>query len=305
MGLKEVAGIFSREFVVGYFLPAFFALVLLSTITTQSLQDAAYGDLSRGAQIAVLGGVALLGGLLLSGLHYSILRILEGYPLYRRRTRWYARSLYELFMRSTYRRFDALTALMAQPQPSPARTSAAQEIARYYPASRGELLPTKLGNVIRSFERHPRLRWGLNGVIAWPRLELLLAEHQLNLQTTAKTDVAFFVNCAVVVTVASAAACVDWIANSSLPAISVFLFAIPIVLVTMAYRAAILAALRWGDSVRATYDMYRLELYRRLGVRVPKTHSEEIAVARAVNRCLEFAEPLPDSIREIPAMPAQ
>jgi hypothetical protein len=72
------------------------------------------------------------------------------------------------------------------------------------------------------------------------------------------------------------------------------------------YRAATEAAVRWGEVVRATVDVYRLPLYQRLGVKVPTDPDEERVVAEFVNRCIWFGEPLPWAIRsqEGPGEPA-
>ncbi len=37
MGLSDVAGVFSRFFIVGFFLPAFFALIALAQLATSAL----------------------------------------------------------------------------------------------------------------------------------------------------------------------------------------------------------------------------------------------------------------------------
>ena len=37
MGIKDVTGVFSRYFVVGFFLPSFFALIVLSQTVTGHL----------------------------------------------------------------------------------------------------------------------------------------------------------------------------------------------------------------------------------------------------------------------------
>jgi hypothetical protein len=80
MTLTDIAGVLSRYLVIGFLLPAFFALVALSTLATESALPNPYRDLRPGAQVAVLGGTALLVALVLSGIHYNVIRVLEGYP---------------------------------------------------------------------------------------------------------------------------------------------------------------------------------------------------------------------------------
>ena len=116
------------------------------------------------------------------------------------------------------------------------------------------------------------------------------------------TDVAFWVNGSVVVAVGGTLLFVDrlWHRPSGvLPTLTVAL-AVAIVsalLCMWLYRQAVAAAIRWGESVRAAFDVHRLDLYDRLGVRRPTTYAQECQIARAVNRLLLFAEPVPDALR--------
>jgi hypothetical protein len=113
----------------------------------------------------------LLVGLLLSGLHFPILRLYEGYPLQHGRRIAGVRWIYAGMVGRWGKCFDALEAKRAVPQASADRSAAARRLAREFPATRDQLLPTRFGNAVRSFERHPRVRYGLDGVTAWPRVK--------------------------------------------------------------------------------------------------------------------------------------
>ena len=67
MSPSDVAGVFSRYFIVGFFLPAFFALAIVAFgLSSDAVpnQFESYGD---GAKIAIVGGAAVLLGLALLG----------------------------------------------------------------------------------------------------------------------------------------------------------------------------------------------------------------------------------------------
>jgi hypothetical protein len=85
VGLKEIAGVFSRRFVVGFFIPAFFVILALTQLVDHRALPNVYNAAKGGSQVLIVGGFAVLVGLLLSGLHYSLLRFLEGYWLIRPR----------------------------------------------------------------------------------------------------------------------------------------------------------------------------------------------------------------------------
>jgi len=56
MGLSDIAGVFSRYFIVGFFLPVFFAMVALAQAVDSSMLPHVYTQSSSGARIAILGG---------------------------------------------------------------------------------------------------------------------------------------------------------------------------------------------------------------------------------------------------------
>jgi hypothetical protein len=47
---------------------------------------------------------------------------------------------------------------------------------RQYPTDEADFLPTRIGNILRAAERRPYDRYGLDAIICWPRLWLLLPE---------------------------------------------------------------------------------------------------------------------------------
>ena len=81
MGLTDVTGVFSRYFIVGFFLPAYVALVALWFFASSEFVPNVLEGHSEATQLLILGAVALIAGLALSGLNYPITRVFEGYPL--------------------------------------------------------------------------------------------------------------------------------------------------------------------------------------------------------------------------------
>lgn len=295
MPLGEFAGVFSRYFVVGFFLPLFFALAALSQVVDEGTLPSGYREQSGGTQILIIGGVALLGGLLLSGVHYVVLRLFEGYPLSQARNRRLFGGVHAAATRRWEREFDELQAALAGPR-SPERTRAAMKAQNSFPPKKSELLPTRFGNAIRAFERHSNVRYGLDGVAVWPRIASLLSEQELNELADRRTDVAFFVNGALVAGATAGIALIDslvhWIrVPELLSAVAAAMLAL------LLYLAAVNAAKRWGTAVRSAIDMHRLELYSRLGVRLPDRNEEELRTARSLSRLLLYAEPIPDADR--------
>jgi hypothetical protein len=136
---------------VGFFVPALVALFAVDQLATDHFTPDAYRDASTGAQIAILGGAAVVMCILFSGLNYRILRLFEGYSFQqgcfkkladKRRERW-------------RRKYDELEKRRQGAAGSGERTKAALELNSSFPAKRENVLPSRFGNALRSFETHP------------------------------------------------------------------------------------------------------------------------------------------------------
>jgi hypothetical protein len=314
VALKEVAGVFSRRFIVGFFIPVFFAAFAVTQLIDERALPEAYRDASGTTQTLIVGAVALLLALLLSGLHFSLLRFLEGYwllqvPIARASprpaiVRWYhaARLSIGTRMKKRWIQRRAHLLRLRDGPPSPERTAAARRLERRFPASEANVLPTELGNAIRAFETHPRLRYGLDGIAVWPRVSALLTDGERTELEDAETDLAFWLNAMAVVTGGGIVLFGErlWHTPGGLVetlAIELAVVVATVVLVWFMYRQAITAADRWGDPVRAAFDVHRFGLYDTFGLRRPTNSDEDVEIGNALNRLIAFAEPIPNPLR--------
>ena len=305
MGLGDVAGVFSRFFIVGFFLPAFFALVALAELATSALLPNGFEQYSSATEILILGGVGLLAGLFLLGLHRPVLRLFEGYPLMRSGI-----GLERPFVSLQRRSFDALKAQKdaAGPRADPAANTrgvaAWLKLDRFFPDDRARLLPTRFGNALRAAEDYSYNRWRLDAIPFWAHVEPLLSDQERQLHEQAKTDVAFFVNLSLATAVAGVVLIADEIAHAPLDPVYGWLYAVPFLLAYLIYRFSIDAAQRWGIEMKASLDLHRLEVYDRLGVRRPTSFTDEReTIAPALNRFFLYARELPDDLWAAPAKP--
>lgn len=293
MALTDITGVFSRYFVVGFFLPAYVSLVSLWLAASSEFIPEGLERHSETTELAILGGVALVAGLALSGLSYYITRVFEGYPLERISNWPVIRWIHWAAVRLQRLRYDRLREIRDDESKAPKeRARAAWYLDRFYPHSRDALLPTRVGNAIRAFERHSNERWGLDGVTIWPRIDALLGADERELQVDSKINFYVFINAAVGAFVVGTCLVVDKAVNAPGPASYWPLYAIPFVVGYVLYRAAIGPATDWGDTVRSSIDLHRLEIYEKLGVRAPTSFSDERDLADSVNQALLYGDPL-------------
>ncbi|MCW3064917.1 MAG: conserved rane protein of unknown function, partial [Solirubrobacterales bacterium] len=229
-----------------------------------------YRHASSGGQIAIVGGFALLGGLVLLGLHYPILRLYEGYPLAtasaRRPWRWMYRPL---MTRQNGRLTRARDRTTDTELTEAERFDARWRLDQYFPHDTdGLMLPTAFGNAVRAFERHSMTRWHLNSIGAWPAIEMLVSDQEAQVHSDVKADVAFFVNGSLVGLLTGLTLVADEIAHDHSPAwyLDVLLCALPFALAALAYVAAVGASVRRGGAERASIDIHSRELSDKLGL---------------------------------------
>jgi hypothetical protein len=230
--------------------------------------------------------------LVLLGLRYPIIRILEGYPLELGPLRVLRGPLVRLQQRS----YDRL-ANIRDDEDSPSRSVAARLLDRRFHESRDRLLPTRFGNALRAAENYSYTRWGLDGVAVWPRIDAMLSDREQELHTNAMSDLAFFVNGTLGALVIGVVVLVDAVLNSSLDGWEWLWYVGPFVAAYLLYRAAIGSAERLGTERRASIDVHRGELYERLGVVDVNSHNDERNVASAVNQFLLYGRRIPDAYR--------
>ena len=241
--------------------------------------EAWWNALDSGQLLLLITGALVLvaaSGTVIQRLDGTMLRWLEGYwpawPIIRGLRRWltvrYQRSIEEAeqtVVSLTGKAPEELTFYEL------VRLNKAEDRIGYAPRQPHQLMPTRLGNILRASERRPRARYGLETVYVWPRLWLLLPEQ-------AREDVA---NAREALN--SSVRLVAWGLLFILWSWVAWWAFIPGLLVAVvAYHWAMNQAKTYGDLLVACFDLYRFDLYRALHWPLPansateKSHGERL-----------------------------
>jgi hypothetical protein len=146
---------------------------------------------------------------------------------------------------------------------------------RQVPAQPDLLMPTKLGNILRAAESHSANKYGLDAIICWPRLWLVLPdtvkkelqETRSNLNTAARI----------------------WLWGILFSVWGIWaVWAIPISLLValFAHHWMLNAAATYGDLLESAFDLYRLELYKALYLPLPINPAHERQLGRQLTEYL-------------------
>lgn len=231
-------------------------------------------------QVAVVIGGLLL--LMLSGgiaqqLTWPLLRLLEGYwprPL-SSVVLWMTRRQ-ERRMRTQKQRWQELS--RRYPSLDAAEYAEIAALDRWIvhtPANPNHLMPTRLGNLIRASELHPRLKYGLDVVACWPRLWLLLPADARNDLIAARDDLN--ANARYLLWSALVVVWTPW---------TLWAAAASAIATVFVYRGMLRSAETYGDLVEATFDTYRIELYKALRWPPPLNPAQEASIGREITSYL-------------------
>ncbi|MCK2217392.1 hypothetical protein MF672_026910 [Actinomadura sp. ATCC 31491] len=176
-----------------------------------------------------------------------------------------------------------------------ARQRAQDRLARYPFVEDDNLLPTALGNALRSGERKAGERYGLDTIHSWPRI-LPQASPQLAGMANSARDALdanaslclhfFFVG------VLSLIALVDEPLTLWVPAGA---FALSVV----AYSGAIAAAVAYARILCVVYDLHRFDMVKGLHYKQPESWQEEKILYDSLNTFFRRAEVTYESRRDI------
>jgi hypothetical protein len=232
-------------------------------------------------QIASLFGILLaisVSAFIIQRLDRSVVRILEGYwhPLFK----WLKEYLIDS---QTKHREDLEKQFDKINPPRDEERSKFVELdgkLQRYPNEARDILPTRLGNILRAAERRPLDRYGLDAIIVWSRLWTLLPDGTRADLQAARSDL----NTAARVWLWSILFLI-WFPVFGIGA----WWVIPIGLISACYTYYIWlpeAASSYADLIDAAFDLHRTTLYKSLRWKLPENASEEVALGNEINKYL-------------------
>jgi hypothetical protein len=184
--LESFGGKFAEQWVTTLLTPAFafWAGGLIALIQRQGWQSLTkqFSQYPEPLQIAILIScfcAIALSAFIVQRFDLTVLRFLEGYwhtwlrPLQKRLTRREKIRLHKIETRLAVLAQRSITSLSADEKAEYVQLDWQQ---MHMPSTDDQLMPTCLGNLLRATERRPKERYGLDAIICWSRLWLLLPD---------------------------------------------------------------------------------------------------------------------------------
>jgi hypothetical protein len=157
-----------------------------------------------------------------------------------------------------------------------------RQLINEFPEKEILILPTALGNIIRSFEYYPEREYKIDAVTLYPRLVAKIDKEYAIIIDDAKTSFDFMVNSsflsAIIVFLLVISGIIFGKPFITTTSILVWLIEIGffLCLTISFYKGAIKHAFIWGETVKSAFDLYRNPLLEQLGfTQVLTTKPEE------------------------------
>jgi hypothetical protein len=176
---------------------------------------------------------------------------------------------------------------------------------RLYPPTTDDLLPTRLGNVLRSAERQAGQNYGFSDPVEMlPRIYPYISPPLTENIRDARDDLDIACRmCAVLWTIALITGC-TLIADGAVAASAGVWLAVPVTAVLFgifSYRAAVHCAEEYGRILYYVFDLHRRDLIRALGYVPPENPEDERQLIKALTTWLvERQSVAPASYRQKP-----
>lgn len=276
--MGDISKGFGKHFLIRAFLPILFVCILNALIHF-SLRPATWLAVSGGHLTWLIPlGIAIICFLaqILLSINQQVIRLYEGY--YFRKT-WPTKQLQrqrdKLFQEidSIRNRLNSQSSDKQRPQDMARLSLLSYKAEMEYGLRDSEMLPTKLGNVVRAFEHYANTRYSIESITIWPRLQYVMPREALDAIDDQKTSTDFMINASLLLLISG----LGWVL------FGIYRLEWGISLIGMAlliasylvYRFAIPIAISWGNEVRSAFDLYRRDVLQKMGMPLPATFSEE------------------------------
>ena len=133
-------------------------------------------------------------------------------------------------------------------------------------------MPTRLGNVLRSFELSAGSQYGLDSLAVVPLLLLIAPDSHVDYVNDQRSQLDLAVRM-IFISLMATAATVFFLWLYPLWALAAI---IPYAIAYLSYRGSVVAARGYGSALKMLIDLNRFRLYEQLHVRNPGSNDEEI-----------------------------
>ena len=251
-----------------------------------------------------VGGLAFLAflsvalGIIIHPIQFAIVQFFEGYwgtspfaqAIRARRILRYQR-LYQGLIDEQNRTQDQLTSQLRAGVRAPAVRTPLQSkldetsrIIETFPRGLSQVMPTRLGNVLRRSEANAGSQYGLNALQVVPQLLLIASPGHVDYVNDQRSQL----DLAVRMTFISALASATTVLFLWPYRLWVLVAVIPYVLAYLSYRGSVVAATLYGSALDTLINLDRFALYEQLHLQLPADTDRERGTNKKLKRLFKY-----------------
>jgi hypothetical protein len=175
-------------------------------------------------------------------------------------------------------------------------------LASLYPEHVGDLLPTRLGNVLRAAERRAGQRHGFTSPVEMlPRIYPYISAPLSETMGDARDELDIACRMCAVLWVLAVVSAAVFAIDGAVPATGGALLTVPAVAAVLgivSYRGAVRAGEEYGRFLFYVFDLHRRDLIRALGYEPPRSPEAEFRLIQEITAWLVDDSPAPAGYRE-------
>ena len=160
----------------------------------------------------------------------------------------------------------------------------------YYPDYE-RILPTGLGNILRAAEDFVSAKYGLDAIITWTRLYILLPDNMKTLINDQRIKLDLSTRLSFIFLISTIISSIFFVKISFLSLIPIATF----ILLIISYKGSKQVAFGYGQLIHSAFDLYRFDLLKQLKISLPKNIEEEKKKGQEISSFLVSGEGLPEN----------
>lgn len=159
-----------------------------------------------------------------------------------------------------------------------------------FPNEPEEVMPTRLGNILKNSERYAYQRYDMDAVLLWPRLYAVLPESFVKTLAGAKASLDFMLVVSSLSVLFALVAGLYLIVVQSAWWVFLVCFLGGLVVAWLAYKSSLEAAITYGQLIKSAFDLYKGELCKQLGYKQPNSLEGERALWASIYQLIYKGE---------------
>lgn len=144
-----------------------------------------------------------------------------------------------------------------------------------FPDEPEEVMPTRLGNILKNAEQYSYKRYDIDAVLLWPRLYAVLPENFMKSFEGAKASLDFMLVVSGLSFLFAFITGIYLLIIQSAWWLFLLCFLGGLVLARLAYQSTLEAAITYGQLIKSAFDLYKGVLCKQLGYEQQKSLAEE------------------------------